>query len=552
MLQVSRIGQVLRSNFYLSLIFLFSFSLIIVNYIWVKSDIAPPPWDQAFYLEHSQYLYHNWVKDGFIGLLKTFAHALNGNKAPLISLIPLPFYFIFGNSEMVSMFVNFFFLLLLSYFLFRLVEHISNQRVAFLSVLITQTVPLFVGLNRQFFVEYGLATFVVMFLYCLVKSDYFQNKHWNLWLGVLLGLGVLMKILFVLYIFFPVLWIIYLRSKYKKDIFKFGFIKELFEICFIGGVIASVWYIPNLKSVLGFAFSAAFGDISVHYGSTDVFNFDVIFNYWKYLMNSAFSIYYSFAFLITAVLSLLISFVYKVFGEKKTGVIRNDFRLFLALWFFCPFIIFTLGVSKDMRFVLPLIPVISVFIAAVVDFVFRRKNKIIFLLVSIAIVIYPIVALFKSSFLIESSARDFKGVYMPDPIDWKTDEVVEYIYKEMYKLDNPSVWNIVGVEHSALNANTYSYFAAKRDYPYPITFTNLGYNQENLDDVLTRFPNLKPSFVILEEGIDSSKLEAWANKANDPVKELLDARGLPYVKDKVFELTNGVKIVLYKKINDNF
>lgn len=547
MLTLNGISQKIRENLYLILILLFSLALIAVNYIWVTRDIAPPPWDQAWYLETSENLYQALREDGVFGLVKSFSHALNGAKAPLISILPLPFYLLFGNSELSAMCVNFSFLLLLSYFLFRLVEFISNKKVAFLSVLITQTMPLFIGINRQFYVEYGLTTLVIMFLFFLVKSDYLQNKRYNIGIGILLGLGLLMKSLFILYIAAPALWILYLRNKYKSDIFKPYFLLEILKIAVIGFLICAIWYIPNIKSIVSFAVLVGFGGMAGHYGSRDIFSWGIISNYWKMLINACASFYYFMIALISAVLRLGYSF----FGGESEKLIKNGYKGFLFVWFFIPFMVFTFGINKDMRFIMPVLPVLSVFASLMIcGLLSRVKSSAIYWIVCILIIAYPSYVIFGNSFIDKAIARDFKTIYTPDTTDWKANEIIEYIYRETYKQNNPSSWTIVALEHPYLNYNTYAYIASSKHYTYPLQFVNLGYDQSDINKTVeTFFSYFKPSFVIVQEGISSALIE-WANKANDEVRKRMDNKELPYGKDKVFELSNGVKIILYKRLKN--
>lgn len=537
--------QKIKQNPYLTSIVIFSLVLVAVNFLWIKKDVAPPPWDQAWYLENSQIIYHSWIKDGVWGLLNSFSHALNGVKAPLISILPLPFYLLLGNSEMAAMFVNFSFLILFSYFLFRLVKAVSNEKVAFLSVLITQTMPLFVGLNRQFLVEYGLATLVVMYLYFLIKSDYFQDKKCNTWLGLLLGFGLLMKIIFPLYVFFPSLWVVYLRGKNSKYIFEKSFIWQCVKILLIGFFVCVIWYVPNIKSVISFAFSVSIGDVASHYGFADIFSWDVIYKYWKSLVNICISSYYFVA--------LLISFLFYlgclIFCRRKEKLVKIYHKGVLLLWFFVPFAVFTFGVNKDFRYMLPTFPVIAIFISLMIfQLSLNIKRTIITLGVFILIIFYPFWTIYYGSFVDAISAENRESISLPDSTDWRTTEIVQYIHQEMYKRDNPSLWNIVAVDHPAMNYNTYSYIASTENYVYPVNFGNLGYNQEDFSEVLKIIDRAEPSFILVQDGISLSELPKWTNIANDEIREMLEKGELPYVEDRIFELSHGVKVTLFKRI----
>ena len=85
---------------------IFILSLIIfflgINVLWFSLDTRPPMWDQASYLWESIQLSHALEDGGIVALLRTL-HTTIRQRAPLISLLPAPFYLLFGNSETVAM-----------------------------------------------------------------------------------------------------------------------------------------------------------------------------------------------------------------------------------------------------------------------------------------------------------------------------------------------------------------------------------------------------------------------------------------------------------------
>ena len=138
----------------LALSLAFSGFIIAVNYIWVLKNITPPAWDQAWYLYHSKLLYKALTQDGLMGLAKSIP-LCTPDKAPLLPIMTLPFYLIFGNNEISALISPFPYILLMSYFLFRFVEQLRNTRAAFISVLVVQTMPMFFILSKDFLVDYG-------------------------------------------------------------------------------------------------------------------------------------------------------------------------------------------------------------------------------------------------------------------------------------------------------------------------------------------------------------------------------------------------------------
>ena len=121
-------------------------------------------------------------------------------KAPLIAVLPLPFYLVFGSTPLIALFVNLALTLIFYFFFFKLMTLSGNSKsVAFFATIIISTMPLFYGLARYFFVEFGLMTMVVIWLYLLLKTSGLKSERYLVALGVVSGLGMLMKFHFYLY-----------------------------------------------------------------------------------------------------------------------------------------------------------------------------------------------------------------------------------------------------------------------------------------------------------------------------------------------------------------
>ncbi len=532
----------IKNNFLFFMIVIFSFIIIIINYIWLINNKTPPPWDQAWYLQTSEILYKSWTKGGIISLLGSFSQAM-GIKAPLLSILPLPFYLIFGNSELSAMYVNIVFFLLLSIYLFLLVEVISNnKKIAFLSVIITQTIPQFYALNRQFFVEYGLTTFVVIFIYFLIKSDMFQSKKFNYGIGIILGLGLLMKVNFPIYIVMPVLWVIFIRYKQKKDIFSYNFIIEMFRILFIGTLICSIWYIRNFNTVIPFAFSAGFGELGKLYGSSNIFSLQVISDFYKQIFINNFSLYY----FILLIICCLYYIIHKFISKERNN--KNQFNLVLFLWFIFPLIINTFTTNRDTRYLMPIFPVLSIFMSYIIYLMFKNIHKeIIFVLLSFSIITTPLISMIRNSFYIQDKNLA-NSLLLPDKSIWKLDEIIEYIYKSMMKDGLYSSLNIIAVEHKILNYNTFLYLTSIQNLNYPVEFSSLGYAVDNVDQAIKNIINLNPYMILYEEGISENELAVFLNKCNYGTRQAIDNKELPYKKDNIFMLPNNVKAILYKRM----
>src|SRR5258708_21121633 len=172
--------------------------LAAVNFYYCHRSQNPTFWDDSYYLRGSLELYDALTDKGISGFASAFAQ-LYGSRAPLICVFPIPIYLMFGREYDPRSLVGIGFLVLISVYLFRLGARLWSPREGLLAVAIVQTMPLVYGLSRQFLVDYGLATIVVMSMYYLLCSPSLTAAGTMVRLGVLLGIGILMKVTFPLY-----------------------------------------------------------------------------------------------------------------------------------------------------------------------------------------------------------------------------------------------------------------------------------------------------------------------------------------------------------------
>ena len=514
---------------------------MVINAIWVIRDVAPPPWDQSWYLETSQNLYHILTKNGIFAFLWNIQFALGGVKAPLISLLPIPLYLAFGNSEISAMIVNAVFLFLSTVYLYKTtISLYQNERIAFSSILIFHTLTLSNALNRQFLVEYGLASIIIIFIYYLLKSNYFKDKRANTALGIALGFGMLMKITFPMYIIGPTVLVLILSYKQSNQVYGKNNCYQMVKVLIIGLLISSIWYARNIWSILNFALSAGFGSAGAAYGSENVFSLKIIYNYWSLFVNEAISEYYF-------ILALIISIAYIItLIRLKSNYINKKNAVWLFLWFIIPFIILTLGTNKDLRYIYPILPVFAISVSAMISKIV--KNNLAFIITCLLLIIYPFINMVYVSFF--TTNRNVMGYFIhpPDQRSWPLNEIIEYINIKNVADTSKLPYSIVAVEHGIINANTFSYLASTRDFTYPLYFTSLGYMENDISHSLRRINEIKPRFIIFQEGIPTGELSEMFNKCNNAVRKTLDSNvDIHYKIDREFKFNDGVKLILYQR-----
>src|SRR5260221_11365637 len=78
----------------LALITLYNLGL---EWYYIRHDGRPPTYDDAWYLENSLNLYHTFTREGLGPFLRAYTEVFR-IKAPLIAVLPLPFYAFPGAS----------------------------------------------------------------------------------------------------------------------------------------------------------------------------------------------------------------------------------------------------------------------------------------------------------------------------------------------------------------------------------------------------------------------------------------------------------------------
>ena len=425
--------------------------LTLVNAHWIYQNAAPPGWDDSAYLEASERIYQS-LDGGIDDLLITSTEVLQ-RRAPLISYITLPIYIVFGSSSFqIALIENLLWLMLFYVFLYFLLSEKFNQKIAFMSILITSTMPLFYALLRHFYVEFGLMTIIIIWIYCLFKTEHLSNKKFLLILGFITGLGLLMKITFPVYISGFLFLEAYEFIKRKPQISKIIKNLVLFSIPIL---IAVPWYIKNLIVVLWHAKRSLDPAVlqQFYYGSP--FSPRVIYLTLLDITNYVVSWYY------------LAIAVILFFGFVIRGKIRIDNYLLISL--IPPFLYSLFSPNKDYRLILPIVPLFGFAISWMIWAWLKERSFMylpIFLIVPVAIFInvsVPAFSILKKLTIgpiLISDNRIGLYAYLPNTTHWPIEETLRFIASSAS--DKKKRVILTTSEIKEFNINNLKYFAAKQ------------------------------------------------------------------------------------------
>jgi 4-amino-4-deoxy-L-arabinose transferase-like glycosyltransferase len=558
--------KLFQNHSFTILLFLFIFGYIVVTYIYLRAHTAPPRWDDAYYLEHSEIIfnaihgqgtsnphYFNLTTTGKFNLISLYLHLLGGSHAPLIALLPIPMYFVFSTG--FSGVAATFFALILAFNLmfYRLISETEDKPTALLAVVITSTMPLVYGLSRYFVVEYGLMVLGTSWIYLQIKSNHFREGHYNIWMGLVLGLGMLMKISFPLYVIGPIVWGLgstLIETRWEKEKLVNVLCNGLI-VLLVGAAIMGTWYFPNIKPVLNFAVNAGFGRAAQDYSLGNPFDVHVLMNYWVGAINIGTSAYYFFILVFLSVAQGIAHVFHKKQSASQVVAGRKTPIGIMLAWFLVPFIVFSFSVNKDTRYLMPALPPIGFIIARMIMKSFYGSN-----LGKAAIVlllIFPWVTFGYTSLPSSSNYTSQVGPFLviapeigwaarPVRQTWPLEQILITIDEDVKKnnVTDANLPILVGVvpSYQYFNGNNLGYFSTHNSLPFileqfgsPLTddWTAQKERLISKDYLITKTGNQGPSFAY-----------------NPYVTPLLLNGELPFNELARFKLPDGSEGIIYK------
>jgi len=185
--------------------------LVIVNgvitILWLQRNTFPPGSDESYYL-YVSIEYYELLTNPDISSLKEFI-ILNEFRPPFRLLFTLPFYALFGVSRDVAVGTQIIFQFILFLSTYLICKKMFTREVGLLACFIVATTPILFGLSRNFISDLPAAAMITLSIYLLLKTQYFTNKRFSFIFGFVLGLTILIKIESLMFLLFPILYVLY-------------------------------------------------------------------------------------------------------------------------------------------------------------------------------------------------------------------------------------------------------------------------------------------------------------------------------------------------------
>lgn len=354
-----------KRDSYLFFAVLLSIVFISINLYVIHKDNTPYVYDMAnlrlFSMDYFTYL-NNGRLDQFYDLFRR-----DYFYPPFYILGTLPFYFIFGTSQDVSTLVNIPFAIILILSIYFIGKKISTPGIGLLSSALVALTPAIFSFSRIFLMDFAVCAAVALSICLMIYTDKFSKKNINLFFGLSIGFGMMMKWTYSVYMMGPL--ISYLFYSFKlREYFSLATLKNkefnMFIIGLgIGLVVPLIWYYDKIWYILSRAARLNY-DYSVQIGGFKPFTFQ---NISWYLHSMYFPLLRHFFAFFTMTFAYFILFV------------KNRHKAVLAAWFIVPYLIYTFSAWKDSRYLLGALPALGIIgalaINSIISSVIKTKAK---------------------------------------------------------------------------------------------------------------------------------------------------------------------------------
>jgi len=509
----------LRNN-YTNIIIIIFFSLIIDNFFILKIN-NPPAWDQGYHLSNVFKMY-NVFEDKSINIFEKFNQLLNitdSYRGPLTYFISALFLKLFNNSYHYAYLSNQIFNIISIISIFNLGKLLKNDSTGIWASIIFTFSTLILNQRSDYLIDLSLTSFSTLGFLFFLKwyLDKTICSFYSIFAGLSLGLIFITKPTGIIIFTFPFILIIFklIFSKYSFT----NCLKELlfFFTAFI--IIIFPWFSRNWLTIITSTLNAWSWGINYQEGLESNSLESWIF-YFKRLP----LIFGPINFSIFSII-LLIETVFQnnlsIFKFKAITKIN----LFFILYLLNCYLIISLMSTKDIRFMMPIFPIICIYVALFLDSknfkYFTSSMKKLIIIISITISLF-----FTKNGIISRFFSDYSKY------NWPHYEIVNEIKKE-----NKNLISTLAVLPDTKEINTFNLEAEASLQGEYVAVRQVISNEETYKDDLKYF-----DWFLLKTGDQGVMSNESKNLLN---KYLLKSSS--FIIQKEWDLPDKSKLMLLKR-----
>lgn len=177
-------------------------------------------------------------------------------RTPGLYIAAQPFLQLFGFTMDSAQYLNVALSAVVIVLTYLLGAAVANRQVGLFAAFLVGLFPMMAAMARLFYTEMFLTAAVAANLLALYKSDGFARRSWSLAWGVSLGIGLLVKWTMPIYLWLPVLWVLWRRrSDFVRAQWSAWQGRRLAVALLAAFAIATLWFWPNRTQAEAFLLS---------------------------------------------------------------------------------------------------------------------------------------------------------------------------------------------------------------------------------------------------------------------------------------------------------
>ncbi len=365
--------------------------------LWVALDRSVPAWDQTNHLTGSlNYLNALQQANLFSGDWWQRLWKLSSKYPPLTYIATAPFQQVFGTGPDQALLVNLLFSAILLGSVYGLGKHLFNKQVGLWAAGLCILLPRLYTVRLDYLIDYPLTALVAASFWCLTvwrdAKTQWQGWRWALGFGFCFGLAIMIKQTVLFFLFVPLLWL-FTRFLRQRD---WGRIAQLIGGLLLSTFIFGPWYRPNWIFLFSTAQNAVI-DPAMQEGDPPLNTLAAWIYYWNDLPRAV-----SWPLLVVPLVGLLLYSLFPKFRNRANAELisdesneyknqksgdRSEVNLkskiqnpklldranntrrtisalrWLGLFLIGSYLINSANQNKDLRYIMPYLPILSVVLA---------------------------------------------------------------------------------------------------------------------------------------------------------------------------------------------
>ncbi len=423
----------------------------------------------------------------------------------------------------------------------------DNHKLAFFTVLFFSFFPQIWEQSRNFHLDVPLCALLLASYYYLLLSHSLKNRLYSFIFFVLFSLIQLTKWYGFVYLIVPFVYEVFIRSFKSKDLFYD--VGRWFNILFGYLVVACIslpWYFLNFQSILANVKVSATADAG---DPLNIWSIENFYHYIKLMMS------YQLGIVSVAVLLVSLIFLY---------LHKVSFRKYIIWLIVFPYLVLSLIQNKDLRYILPMVPVFAFCVAYLFCEVIKKfQSSFTYLYTFYLLFLFFFLSL--NPFTTLPKSLNFVAWLMAGPYNWAW-ETMPYSYA--YSSGNWGVEDILKVisKEASLESTitgTYKVLEISDNRYYSIASFDMFKMQNAFYDMDFVVPYNRPDklspeelatylsnihFAIVPQNPGPSGLRNIA-VLNQLIDYFTSNQNTEFAPIKEFDMPDGNKLRLYKRVN---